>query len=124
MKVKNLSFLLIFATFLPLSIQINAQTNYYVSTSGDDSNNGSITTPFRTIEKLLNVIQPGDTGFIRGGNYALGFITKRSGTQDNPITIKAYPDETVNIIGTGNTPTGGRFAIKHDWYVFGKTKQL
>ena len=90
---------------------------YYVSTAGDDDSSGTITQPFRTITKLLSVIQPGDTGIIREGTYELHFATQRSGTQQNPIVIKAFDGEHPVLVGTGRTSNGGRFKIKHNWYI-------
>jgi len=104
--------------FLVLGISFTVHaTDYYVSTNGNDANPGTFASPFLTIGKLLNTIQPGDTGFIRGGTYTLGQTTQRSGTAAQPITIKAYNNEVVVLEGTGNTNSGGRFRIHHDWYV-------
>ena len=38
-----------------------SQTNYYVSPSGSDSNNGSINSPWETIQYGLNQLYYGDT---------------------------------------------------------------
>ncbi len=93
-------------------------TVYYVSTDGNDQNNGqSLSEAFRTISKLLNEIQAGDTAYIRGGLYILNQTTQRSGTQDHPIIIKSYNHEQVILEGSGNSSNGGRFRIRHDWYV-------
>lgn len=92
-------------------------TNYYVSTTGNDNNTGlSISQSFLTISKLLNTVQPGDTAFILEGTYNLNQSTQCSGTQQNPIVIKAYNNQTVILEGNGNSSTGGRFRLKHDWY--------
>jgi hypothetical protein len=64
--------------------------NYYVAKTGNDNNHGSLLSPFKTVTKLLNIIQPGDIGHIRKGTYALNQYTKRSGTKTHPITIEAY----------------------------------
>jgi len=91
---------------------------YYVSNTGNDANSGTIDSPFKTVAKLLNVIQPGDVGFLRGGTYALNQYSKRSGTEGAPITIKAYNDEKPVLKGSGQTSNGGYFHLQHDWYVF------
>ena len=90
---------------------------YYVSTDGNDTNDGSFSAPFRTVTTLLNALQPGDTGYIRGGTYQLSQITIRSGSEGNPITIKAYDNENVVLKGYGQTGGGGKFRINHDWHV-------
>lgn len=43
--------------------------NYYVSTNGDDNNNGSNQFPFRTIQKSANIVESGDTVFVLSGVY-------------------------------------------------------
>src|SRR5208337_4648431 len=43
--------------------------NYYLSPTGSDSNPGTISSPFLTLTKLASVIQPGQTAYLRGGNY-------------------------------------------------------
>ena len=92
-------------------------TTYYVSTGGNDNNSGlSIDNAFLTIAKLLNTLQPGDTGLILADTYQLDQSTQISGTEDNIISIKAYDNQEVVLEGSGNTDSGGRFRIRHDWY--------
>jgi len=91
--------------------------DYYVSNTGTNTNDGSLLSPFGTIDKLLNVIQPGDTGYIRGGTYDLDQVTRRSGTASNPITIKAYSNEVPVLQGAGQASDGGRFWLQHDHYI-------
>jgi uncharacterized repeat protein (TIGR01451 family) len=73
-----------------------ANTTYFVSTSGNDSNNGLTTsTPFKTIAKVnaLN-LQPGDKVLFKCGEVWRGemlFVSK-SGASGNPITFGSYPD--------------------------------
>ena len=74
---------------------------YYVSAIGNDSNPGTPNSPFRTIQKAMNVVNPGDTVLVRGGTYKEGRITlRRCGTPNNWINIKAYPNETPIIDGS------------------------
>lgn len=43
---------------------------YYVSTTGNDNNNGtSLSMPWRTINKAAQTMFAGDTVYIRGGTY-------------------------------------------------------
>lgn len=44
---------------------------YYVAPNGSDANAGTKAKPFLTIQKAQNVIIPGDTVYIRGGNYRM-----------------------------------------------------
>jgi len=75
--------------------QLSAQT-YYVSTTGDDANPGTLESPFRTITKALSVATtPGMTIYVRGGTYAHAstISISRSGTGDSLYKLFAYPGE-------------------------------
>lgn len=71
-------------------------TEYYVATTGSDSNPGTEASPFATLTKAATIAGPGDTVLIRGGNYAptSGTTFSKSGTSDtNRIKYWAYPGE-------------------------------
>lgn len=93
MKCLYFSFVL-----LCYAIALYPQVSYYVSPDGDDSNNGlSISTPFRTIQRAVDMMFPGDTVFLLQGVYtqqdtAYAFVrVNKSGTDQAYLTIKAYP---------------------------------
>jgi parallel beta-helix repeat protein len=73
---------------------------YYVSPSGSDSNNGSIGSPWKTIQKATSTLVAGDTVLIREGKYNETVTPKQSGTATSPIVYKAYPGEKPEIIST------------------------
>jgi len=53
-----------------LCTALHAQAaDYYVSPTGSDSNAGSLTAPFATLQKGNDVAVAGDTVWLRGGNY-------------------------------------------------------
>ncbi|OGZ35575.1 MAG: hypothetical protein A2815_01800, partial [Candidatus Portnoybacteria bacterium RIFCSPHIGHO2_01_FULL_40_12b] len=77
---------------------------YYVSPTGSDTNPGTQSQPFKTIQKAVNLMNPGDTTIVKGGTYNKGFIvgigegaSAKSGTAAKPITVKAATGETVII---------------------------
>ncbi len=72
---------------------------WYVSTAGTDANPGSLAQPFRTIQQAATLAQPGDTVFIRGGNYRETVTPAHSGTAAAHITYTAYNGENVVIDG-------------------------
>ncbi len=75
--------------------------NYYVSTTGSDSAAGTLGAPFATLQKAANVMGAGDTCHIRGGTYHEAVaINNLNGTSGNPVTFKAYQNETVTLDGT------------------------
>lgn len=97
---------IIFVCFLIVlfNCKLGAAT-YYVSTTGDDTNNGSIEQPFGTINHALSFAYPGDIVYLRGGDYKIaegeGTIHfPRDGAVNNPIRLEGYNDEDVNIIGS------------------------
>lgn len=80
----------------------DAGARYYVSPNGSDSNPGTIDRPWRTIIKAVNAMQPGETTFVRQGTYntfvPIGWSAgewAKNGTPEAPITLRAYPGETV-----------------------------
>jgi hypothetical protein len=74
-------------------------TDYYVSTSGSASNNGSLSSPFKTIKQAADIMYPGDTCYIMGGTYRETVIPARSGELGTPITFTNYNNEGVTISG-------------------------
>jgi len=79
-------------------------SSWYVATTGNDATgDGSIGNPYKTWEKLRDVLTPGDIGYIRGGDYyptkGMGvfqhcYWDNINGTAALPITIQNYPSET------------------------------
>src|SRR5262245_38386000 len=76
---------------------------YYVAPNGSDSDPGSMSQPFATLQKGHDMAVAGDTVWIRGGTYtivtpktsAAGITLTKSGTSDtNRIKYWAYPGET------------------------------
>ncbi|MBW2990900.1 right-handed parallel beta-helix repeat-containing protein [Candidatus Woesearchaeota archaeon] len=92
--------------FILLPFFVNA-TNYYVSPSGSDTNPGTLSQPFKTIEKARNTIRAtGEnrvTVFLRGGTYEISqtiqFDSRDSGTASAPNVYQAYNGENVRIVG-------------------------
>ena len=78
---------------------------YYVAENGSDDNPGTDpATPFRTINKGVTVLSPGDTLYIRGGTYHEKVRVSVSGTAEKPITITAYPGESPVMDGQNTLP--------------------
>ncbi len=91
---------------------VGSGSTYFVATTGNDSNPGTIGSPFLTIAKCAggaaSVMVAGDTCIIRVGTYneAVGCTFAATGcpmgtSYSNAITIRAYPAETVTITKTG-----------------------
>jgi hypothetical protein len=81
---------------------------YYVSTSGSDSNPGTFSSPWRTIQKAANTMVAGDTVEIRTGTYNERVLITRSGNATAGfITYTNYPGESPVIDGTGIAISSG-----------------
>ncbi len=76
---------------------------YYVAPSGKDSNPGTMSLPWQTIQKAANTLVAGDTVYIRAGTYAEQVVPQNSGSPGSPITYAAYPGETATIDGSSIT---------------------
>ena len=85
--------------FLTITLQ---GSTYYVSTTGDDGDAGTIVAPWATWGKAFTStsVNAGDTVFIRGGVYNItvtngdGYSVTRAGTSNNWIVYTNYPGET------------------------------
>lgn len=94
-------------------------TDYYVATTGSDTNNGtSLSTPFRTIQKGADTIGPGDRLLVRAGTYNEQVtIWNKAGTSDDPIYILPYNKEQVIIDAAGLTAQSAAVGIGRSSYV-------
>ena len=82
-----------------------AQTNYYVSPSGDDNNSGTmLQSPWQHVQRAANAAMPGSTVNILAGTYNELVTMNVSGTIGNPITFKNYLGGTVIITKAGVSP--------------------
>ncbi|MEV4173108.1 right-handed parallel beta-helix repeat-containing protein [Nonomuraea sp. NPDC049709] len=81
----------------------------YVATDGDDGNPGTQASPLRTIQRAVDLAQPGHTIVIRGGTYApsTNIQLVKSGTASRPITMTAHEGERVIIDGENMPYTPG-----------------
>ncbi|MCK5685951.1 right-handed parallel beta-helix repeat-containing protein [bacterium] len=66
---------------------------YFVSSKGNNSNPGTKISPWKTIQRAVDVLQPGDKVYVRRGTYYGPIILKHSGNNENYITFQAYPGE-------------------------------
>ncbi len=75
-------------------------STYYVDPNGNDSNSGTIGSPFKTIPKAVTTAAAGDTIYVRGGThtYTTTISISKSGTSIAKYYLLAYP-------GDANRPT-------------------
>jgi hypothetical protein len=85
----------------PLTAQVGS--TFYVSKSGNDSNPGTISQPWLTIQHAANTVTAGATVYVFGGVYNEAVNFPSSGTFTAPITFKNYPGQNPIIDGTSLT---------------------
>lgn len=81
-------------------LSFNIQAQYFVSPDGDDANNGTIVSPFKTIKKAFDSIKTSlDTIYLREGVYEVSQTLKPSisGTNVKYKCLFAYSTEQVII---------------------------
>jgi Ca2+-binding RTX toxin-like protein len=114
----------------PTANATTAGHTYYVATTGSDSNSGSSSQPFLTLQKAADIVKPGDTVIVRDGVYsgASGselLVITHSGTADAPITFRAEHkggaqlDGHNNAIATGVKFEGSSYVSFQDFDVHG-----
>ena len=69
-----------------------------------DKNPGTQTAPFKTIQAAVDKVQPGDTIWVKAGDYEepveikkAGEEDRRAGAADKAITISAWKDDRVRV---------------------------
>lgn len=91
---------LIFWSFIISSSLLFAK-EYHVNVKGNDSNNGSIAKPFKTINRAVHFAKAGDTITIHSGTYREWIKPLVGGTSDKKrILFRAAKGENVDIKGS------------------------
>ena len=74
----------------------------FVATTGNDNNPGTEALPLLNIQKAVDLAEPGDVIYVRGGTYMLTKRIKieKAGRADAYISLFGYPGERVIIDGS------------------------
>ena len=89
---------------------------YYVSPVGSDTNPGTITEPWFTIQHAADTMVAGDTLLLRGGTYNESVITAHDGnTTEGYITFSAYLGERPIINGANVSESQNGFIIVNNY---------
>ncbi len=87
-------------TALVFSFSVSAQ-KYHVAKTGNDNNNGTLQSPFLSIQTAANIAQPGDVITVHEGVYRERVNPLRGGTSDDKrIVYQAAKGEKVGIKGS------------------------
>jgi len=84
-----------------LAGQIGAR--YFVSKKGSNSNRGTLSSPWLTIQHAADSVSAGGTVYVLAGVYHESVNFPASGTVSAPITFQSYAGQTAIIDGTGVT---------------------
>ncbi len=80
-----------------LACRLSAAT-WYVATTGNDANPGTLTDPLLTLDEAILQANPGDVIELRGGNY----ISNEVRVTKSNLTIRSYPGEWAVLTAVTN----------------------
>lgn len=95
------------SVFLTGVMSLSAQSTLYVSLDGSDSNDGSQGSPFATVGKAVEMVEPGGTIYVHGGTYYLTErikVPQKDTDEQHRIRLFAYGDGEVILDGTNMAP--------------------
>jgi parallel beta-helix repeat protein len=95
---------ILFFFLITLTASAGWTSTYYVDknhSNANDTNSGSETNPFLTIQKAADIAKAGDTVYVKEGIYKEWIKVENSGSSGNPIIFKAYSNSTPVIDGNG-----------------------
>ncbi|MBB4041555.1 hypothetical protein GGR34_003232 [Microvirga flocculans] len=90
----------------------------FVSTTGDDTNPGTVSRPFRTISKAAQEAGPGTKIAVQGGLYKEVVDISTGGSAELPVMIEPASAEQVIIDGSGTPPDTNLVQISANYVHF------
>lgn len=95
------------AALLAGAMSVAAQQTLYVSTTGADSNDGSLNAPFATIARAVEAVEPGGTILVHAGTYNISQrirVPEKATSENARIKLFAFGDGEVIIDGSNMIP--------------------
>src|SRR5262249_58404559 len=83
--------------------------NMVASPQGSEMGTGSTVSPFRTAQKLVDALSPGEVGCLRAGTYGGGLTFEHGGTAMAPIVLRSYPGGRALVTRRGYVPRGSGY---------------
>jgi hypothetical protein len=80
---------------LPPLLPRSRGRTYFVAPNGSDSNPGTRTQPWKTVQRAFERLRPGERALVRAGTYVADHVVDRAGTRARPITVAAAPGQRV-----------------------------
>lgn len=92
------------------------QRVFYLAPDGSDGGPGTKDRPWRSLQRALDRLDPGETLLVREGTYSDWVVIRRSGTASERVTVAAYPGERPVLRGrvrvTGDYVTVRGFELR------------
>ena len=94
-----------------LTVMPVSANDIHVATNGDNSNEGTVEAPLLTIDKAMEIVQPGDRILVHEGTYMITKRIKIPALNTNPdlrCELRAWPEDAVGkviIDGTNMNPS-------------------
>lgn len=94
----------------------SAHHEYHVAVNGNDTNTGTLSSPYKTIMAAANKAMPGDVITVHAGTYRESLVPPRGGNSEQErITYQAAKGEKVTV--KGSEITKGWKKQQHDTWV-------
>jgi len=109
--MKRLLYFIVFTLYFLIPAHTYAAT-YYIDPSGDDSNPGTQSEPFATIQNAANIVNPGDEVIVKDGTYEEQVVISRSGTEEEPIIFRSENKWGARLLGSDTDWRGLGFYVQ------------
>jgi len=108
---------IITAAAVAVSLFSTGTPTLYVSKAGLDSNACTLEAPCLTIQKAVNIAEPGDIVGVMAGTYNESVLISTTGLEDENIVLTNYQDDEV-IINGGSNPAIRLSNQMPRWWIF------
>lgn len=92
-----------------MRIPATSCTRYASPTGSDSGGRGTLQSPYRTVQALVDSLQPGETGCLEGGVYREDVSIHRGGTRGRRITLTSAPGARAVVQGVLWVAGGANF---------------
>jgi Right handed beta helix region len=76
-----------------------ASCDRFASPNGSDAARGTARRPFRTVQRLVGALRPGQTGCLQEGTYVGNVRIGHGGRRGARLVLTAYPGQRATIVG-------------------------
>jgi parallel beta-helix repeat protein len=98
-------------------VENTARCGKYAAVGGSDDAEGTKSRPFRSAQRVVDSLQPGQSGCLRAGTYTESdevLLFEDGGTQEGRIVLQAYPGEKATVRAQLKVPEGSDYITVRD----------